>query len=67
MEEEYSKYLISKLFSDYEDNYEYEIMSYEQMSRKRRDERQDSKGRQHSMEKEYERLLLQYKDVPTKN
>ena len=45
MEEEYSKYLISKLFSDYEDNYEYEIMSYEQMSRKRRDERQDSKGR----------------------
>ena len=28
MEEEYSKYLISKLFSDYEYNYEYEIMSY---------------------------------------
>lgn len=30
MEEEYSKYLINKLFSDYECNYEYEIMSYEQ-------------------------------------
>lgn len=30
MEKEYSKYLINKLFSDYENNYEYEIMSYEQ-------------------------------------
>lgn len=30
MEEEYSKYLINKLFSDYENNYEYEIMSYDE-------------------------------------
>lgn len=35
MEEEYSKYLIKKLFSDYEDNYEYEIMSYEQFIAKK--------------------------------
>ena len=30
MEEEYSKYLINKLFTDYENNYEYEIMSYDE-------------------------------------
>ena len=35
MEKEYSKYLINKLFSDYENNYEYEIMSYEEFVAKK--------------------------------